>query len=243
MTIKVLIIDDDPFILKLCSVIFDKYSIKHTCQVSSEDLIKQEWDNDISLIFTDIRMPGINGIELCKFLRGKINKGIKIIALTANVLQNEQSDILEQGFDGLITKPFKEADLISCINNNSGDSISVDLTALLTMCMGDQELFQKSMHSFITETTHDMGSLHQFLNQQDKNNLMEMFHKLAGRIGQMGNVTLSFKLRKIEMKLKQPFDFAKENIELNTAIAEISGFIDAVKLEENKAVNSKQKIS
>jgi CheY-like chemotaxis protein len=228
---KVLIIDDDPFILKLCSNIFDKYAINHTCQLSSEDLIKQDWDNDITLIFTDIRMPGINGIELCKLLRDKIKKGVKIIALTANVLQNEQSDILEQGFDGLITKPFKEADLISCLNDNSEKPKKPDLTVLLTLCMGDHELLQKSLQTFISETTKDMVTLHQLVDQQDKNGLMEMFHKLAGRIGQIGDMPLSYKLRKIEMKLKLPFDISKEAIELTVLMEEISRLIKAVMLE------------
>ena len=233
---KVLIIDDDPFILKLCSNIFDKYGINHTCQVSSEELIQQDWDNEISLIFTDIRMPGINGMELCKILRGRIKKEVKIIALTANVLKNEQSDILEHGFDALLTKPFKEADLISCLKDNSEDLKRPDLTALKTMCMDDQELISKSLHSFISETTKDLVSLYQLLDQQDQNGLMEIFHKLAGRIGQIGDISLSFKLRKIEMNLKLPFDFTIGIIELNVVIVEINELIEAVKLEIDKPV-------
>ena len=231
---KVLIIDDDPFILRLCSNIFDKYGINHTCQVSSEKLIQQDWDNEISLIFTDIRMPGIDGIELCKILRGRIKKGVKIIALTANVLKDEQSDILEHGFDGLLTKPFKEADLISCLKDNSGNPTRLDLTALQTMCMNDQELLNKSLHSFISETSKDLVILRQLVDQQDQNGLMEMFHKLAGRIGQIGDVTLSFKLRKIEMNLKLPYDFTKGTIVLNGVIVEISELIEAVMLEIDK---------
>jgi len=233
---KVLIIDDDPFILKLCSNIFDKYGINHTCQVSSEQLIQQDWDNEISLIFTDIRMPGIDGIELCKILRGRIKKDVKIIALTANVLKNEQTDILEHGFDGLLTKPFKEADLISCLKDNSENPKRLDLKALQTMCMDDQELLNKSLLSFISETTIDMVTLRQLLDQQNQNGLMEMFHKLAGRIGQIGDMPLSFKLRKIEMNLKQPFDFTKETSELNEVFIEISVLVEAVKLEIDKPV-------
>jgi len=232
---KVLIIDDDPFILKLCSNIFDKYGIKHTCQVSSEELIQQDWDNEISLIFTDIRMPGINGMELCKILRGRIKKDIKIIALTANVLQNEQSEILKHGFDGLLTKPFKEVDLISCLKDNTENQDRLDLTALRTMCMDDQELLNKSLHSFISETTTDMDTLQKLLDQQDKNGLMEMFHKLAGRIGQMGDLPLSFKLRKIEKNLKLPYDFTNGTFELNSAIVEIRSLMEAVKSEINKS--------
>jgi len=240
---KVLIIDDDPFILKLCSNILDKYSIKHTCQLSSEELIQQDWDNEISLIFTDIRMPGINGIELCKILRGRIKKEVKIIALTANVLQNEQSDILKHGFDGLLTKPFKEVDLISCLNDNTEISKRLDLTALLAMCLNDQDLLNKSLHSFISETAKDMDILQKLVDQLDKNGLMEMSHKLAGRIGQMGDLPLSFKLRKIEKNLKLSFDVTIVDMEMKSAIVEINSLMEAVKLEIEKTTLNPEKTS
>jgi len=225
---QVLIVDDDLFMLKFCSIILNKYGIQHTCQASSEELIHEEWDNDISLIFTDIRMPGINGIELCKLLRTKIKKGVKIIALTAHALPDEQKAILEQGFDGLITKPFKEADLISCINENSGEVTKLDLSALLTMCLNDKELIQMSLVSFISETTQDLITLQQLTEQQDQNEMMEICHKLAGRIGQVGDMALSVKLRKIEKALKQPCDLGTESDDLSLIMDEISDLIEAV---------------
>ena len=226
---KVLMVDDDHFMLNFCSIILTKYGIRHTCQASSEALMREEWDNDITMIFTDIRMPGINGIELCKLLRTKIAKGVKIIALTAHALPDEQKAILEQGFDGLITKPFKEADLISCINENSGEGTKLDLSALLTMCMNDTELLQKSLVSFIVETTQDLAALRQFAEKQDQNGMMELCHKLAGRIGQVGDMALSIKLRKSEKTLKQPCDLKKETGELNLIMDEIGELIKTVK--------------
>jgi len=235
---KVLMVDDDPFVLKFCSLILKKHGIQHTCQASSEQLIQEEWDNDISLIFTDIRMPGINGIELCKLLRAKIKKGVKIIALTASALPDEQKVILEQGFDGLITKPFKEAELISCINENSVEETTLDLSALLTMCMNDTDLLQLTLVSFITETSQDMITLGQLVEQQDQEGIMEMSHKLAGRIGQVGNMALSVKLRKIEKTLKQPCDLSKEIIELNLIMKEIQDQIEAVEKYSNQLINN-----
>jgi signal transduction histidine kinase/DNA-binding response OmpR family regulator len=235
---KVLMVDDDPFVLKFCSLILKKQGIQHTCQASSEKLIHEEWDNDISLIFTDIRMPGINGIELCKLLRTKIKKGVRIIALTASALPDEQKAILEQGFDGLITKPFKEADLISCINENSGEATKPDLSALLAMCMNDTDLLQLTLVSFITETSQDMITLGQLIEQQDQEGIMEMCHKLAGRIGQVGNMALSVKLRKIEKTLKQPCDLSKEILELNQIMKEIREQIEAVEKYSNQLIHN-----
>ena len=228
---KVLIIDDDPFILQLCSNIFNKYGIRYTAQVSPEKLLSEEWDNDISLIFTDIRMPGMSGIELCKLLRGRISKEVHIIALTAHALQNEQKAILEQGFDGLITKPFKEVDIIACLNKNSRVLNRLNLTALLAMCMQDSELLKLSLISFFTETTEDVTLLRQLVEEQNQRESMEICHKLAGRIAQVGDMSLSFKLRKIETTLKQPCDLVKVTAELKEIMKEIEELIEAVKLE------------
>ena len=140
----------------------------------------------------------------------------------------EQKAILEQGFDGLITKPFKEADLIACINENSGEASKLDLSALLAMCMNDKELLQMSLDSFISETTQDLITLRQFAEQQDQNRMMELCHKLAGRIGQVGDMTLSIKLRKLEKTFKQPCDLQTETHELNLVLTEISDLIKAV---------------
>ena len=225
---KVLIIDDDPFILKLCSIILDEYGVEHTCQVSSEELVNQEWDHDISLIFTDIRMPGINGLELCKLLRTRIKKEVKIIALTAHALQEEQTAILAQGFDGLITKPFKEEDLIACLNAHSETAKQLDLTALRAMCMQDEELLQKSLTSFVEETKQDAVLLQQLIEQPEQQPMMELCHKLAGRIGQVGDGELSFKLRQLEKTLKGSCDLAEVTRELKGVTLEIDKLIETV---------------
>jgi len=231
---KVLIIDDDPFILKLCSSIFIKYGIRYSSQVSPEALIAQPWDNEISLILMDIRMPGINGIELCKLLRNKIKKEVKIIALTAHALQEEQSAILKQGFDGLITKPFKELDLISCLSNHIEQTKRPDLTALLSMCMDDSDLMKKSLISFIEETTQDLNILRQLIEKQDNNGIMEVMHKLAGRIGQVGNLPLSVKLRKIEKMLFKNQTIETNTIDMEEITEDISGFMKDIKFEINQ---------
>jgi len=228
---KVLIIDDDPFILQLCSNIFNKYGIRYTAQISPEKLLSEEWDNDISLIFTDIRMPGMSGIELCKLLRGRISKEVHIIALTAHALQNEQKAILDQGFDGLITKPFKEDDIIACLNKNSRVVNRLNINALLAMCMQDPELLRLSLVSFFAETTQDLTLLWQLIDEQNQSEMMEICHKLAGRIAQVGYMSLSFKLRKIETSLKHTCDLEKITDELKGIMKEIEELIEAVKLE------------
>ncbi|HZK68889.1 MAG TPA: hypothetical protein VFC36_04745, partial [Paludibacter sp.] len=106
-----------------------------------------------------------------------------------------------------------------------------NLTALLAMCMQDSELFKLSLVSFFTETTEDVTLLRQLVEEQNQRESMEICHKLAGRIAQVGDMSLSFKLRKIETTLKQPCDLVKVTTELKEIMKEIEELIEAVKLE------------
>ena len=74
----------------------------------------QEWHPH--LIFMDIQMPIMNGIDTTKYI--KAHEEIfetTIIALTANVFNRQRSEILAAGCDDFITKPFKEEILLEKI--------------------------------------------------------------------------------------------------------------------------------
>src|SRR5690606_25819810 len=104
---KVWVIDDDAFILDLCSTILANHQIKHTCFNEPAKLLAADWDHEVKFIFMDMRMPGMSGKELCALLRKQIPADVKIIALTAQVLPEEREQVLNNGFDALLMKPFR----------------------------------------------------------------------------------------------------------------------------------------
>jgi len=70
--------------------------------------------NDFDIIILDIMLPGINGIELCKSLRGK---GIKNPILMLTAIDSVESKVkgLESGADDYLTKPFAFSELLARI--------------------------------------------------------------------------------------------------------------------------------
>jgi len=69
---------------------------------------------DFDLLILDIMLPGINGIELCKSLRGKgINK--PILMLTAVDSVESKVEGLESGADDYLAKPFAFSELLARI--------------------------------------------------------------------------------------------------------------------------------
>ena len=102
---KVWIIDDDTFILELCSIILENNGVAYRCFNSPVVALDTAFDPAVKQIFLDIRMPGMSGFRLCELLRKKIPRHVSIYAVTAHVLPGEQQLILNQGFDGILMKP------------------------------------------------------------------------------------------------------------------------------------------
>jgi CheY-like chemotaxis protein len=73
------------------------------------ELIEYLKDNPCDLIFMDLQMPVMGGLEAAKLIRdgsvGEAMKQVKIIALTANALRADESRCFASGMDGFLTKP------------------------------------------------------------------------------------------------------------------------------------------
>ncbi len=109
---KVIVVDDDAMILKLCSLILKKNKIDFITYNDAGKLIHQDPDPEVNYIFMDIRMPKINGIELCHALRKKYSNETVFVALTAHVFSQEKQQLIDEGFNTILSKPFREEELL-----------------------------------------------------------------------------------------------------------------------------------
>lgn len=68
------------------------------------------------IIFMDIRMEGIGGIEATRRIQERFGRGaIKIIAISASVFRHERGEYLAAGFDEFIGKPFRVPEVCACL--------------------------------------------------------------------------------------------------------------------------------
>ena len=113
MTKKILIIDDEPDILKVIVYRLKKLNYEVITAVSGEgaiDLIKKEMPN---LIFLDLRLPKINGDEICLNIKADSSiSGIPVILITAS--SNNIAEITKNcKADDYCLKPFTPEELIA----------------------------------------------------------------------------------------------------------------------------------
>ena len=77
--------------------------------------------NDFDMVLLDIRMPVMDGIETIRRIRADEaeNKGYTpVIAGTTYMMKKNKDEIMKNGFDGYLSKPFSEEDLMIEIYNN-----------------------------------------------------------------------------------------------------------------------------
>ncbi|MEW6416639.1 MAG: HD domain-containing phosphohydrolase [Nitrospirota bacterium] len=111
---KVLIIDDENFILQLSKDILTKshYEVKTTSD--GREGIKLLEKDTFDLLLTDIKMPNINGLDVIRHVR-VTNKEIPIIVITGHGTLDIAIDSLRLGAQGFILKPFTPAELRNAV--------------------------------------------------------------------------------------------------------------------------------
>ena len=110
---KILIVDDEQSILDMLKLQleFEGYTV-YVASNAKEALDNLSYSPDIILL--DINMSGMNGLDLCVFIRDFIS--CPIIFLTARVSEQDKINGLMAGGDDYITKPFSVNELLARIS-------------------------------------------------------------------------------------------------------------------------------
>lgn len=112
MKYKILIIDDEEMILSMMEKCLGEEFSVYTAENAKKALELLNVIPDIILL--DINMPEMDGLELCKLIRGHIS--CPIIFLTARVTERDVIRGLSVGGDDYITKPFRMDELLARIS-------------------------------------------------------------------------------------------------------------------------------
>ncbi|TKC13094.1 response regulator [Pedobacter polaris] len=231
---KVWVIDDDLLILELCGLIFSQQKTPYQSFSSAQQVLEAPIDEEVKFVLIDIRLPEMSGLELFTLLKVKMPTDVKFYAITAQVLPNEKGSILDVGFEGIIMKPFKSADLLSIFNNTfiSG-TISYDLTSLERMTMGDKQMMKKILFQFENDCFNDIADLETSIIVQEISKIRLIVHRLAGRIAQIGANELGTEFRLIEQEIADQTSITEQvKVQLNSLIVKLKDLIKQIGMED-----------
>jgi two-component system sensor histidine kinase BarA len=104
--LNILAVDDNEANLKLLSVFLDEYKVNVFTAENGAQAVELARQHPFDLIFMDIQMPEMDGVEATRRIRKlRLNQRTPIIALTAHAIMGEREKLLSEGMNDYLTKP------------------------------------------------------------------------------------------------------------------------------------------
>ena len=120
MTLHVLVAEDNIVNQKVAKGLLEKQGCVVHIANNGVEALEQLNVLTLDMIFMDMQMPSMNGIEATQHIRNHPNKAIRdlpIIALTANATPADREACFKAGMSDYISKPFQMADLKAMLQN------------------------------------------------------------------------------------------------------------------------------
>ena len=112
---KVLVVDDSKLNLKVAENVLKSFKVSTETVTSGLECLSCVKSKKYDIIFMDIMMPNMSGVEVLKKLREeKVN--IPVIALTADAIEGQEEKYISEGFDGYLSKPIDKTKLKVILN-------------------------------------------------------------------------------------------------------------------------------
>jgi len=110
-------VDDNPANLKLISVLLKDLGVEVAAFDSGLKALQHIEQHPVDIIFMDIQMPGMDGVETSRRIRQieGTRKHTPIVAVTAHALESERNELLRSGLDDYLTKPISETQLVHVV--------------------------------------------------------------------------------------------------------------------------------
>ena len=116
MAEKILIVDDEPDMLKLLSMIIrEKTSYEVTTTNNPLEALELAKKSPFDLVIADLKMPGLDGIELLDAVK-RVDEDIPFIIITAYSTVEAAAEAMQKGGFDFITKPFRKEQILFTID-------------------------------------------------------------------------------------------------------------------------------
>ncbi len=118
---KVLVVDDDPAILEICSDLLQTEGYAVMVATNGQQALEQIRTDPPQVVLMDIMMPVLDGVEACRQVKANpVTADIPVVLMSARTNLTRQSQELASA-DALVAKPFDIDHLLNTIHDLVGE--------------------------------------------------------------------------------------------------------------------------
>ncbi|MGZ2370940.1 ATP-binding protein [Ancylomarina sp. YFZ004] len=237
---RILVAEDDEYSSLLLQTIFKGWNLNANFVDNGLKALESMKDTKYDILLTDIHMPEMGGVDLCKHIRTKLKLDMPIIALTANVRQVDLNKYIKEGMSAYLLKPFEEDTLLQILCEQLNLEVEIspieevksiyetnhllfELSEIEKFTGGDKGIVNQVLTSFVRIAKESLQLLKEASKEENHTQLGEIAHRMLSSYRQLGIVSASEILIELEKMIHQNPD---ELMNLD----EVNSFID--KLDE-----------
>ncbi len=119
MAPRILVVDDDPVIVRLLEVNFRLEGFEVVTALRGEDALALSREAPPDIILLDVMMPGMDGYEVCRQLRETPELAqVPVLFLSARARDDDRSRGMGLGVADYVTKPFDPTELVALVRRH-----------------------------------------------------------------------------------------------------------------------------
>ncbi len=227
---KVLVAEDTQANVVVIRTLLYRLGLSVVIANDGKEAVDLHQNEDFDLIFMDLRMPHMDGIEATKIIRKReqsTGDHVPIIALTADVVPQTKRDTRAAGIDSFVIKPFNREEIIAMlseylpdhgrVNTVSGkepstssvqrgqehekNSISPDQISRMKMEL--EEDFETFMEAYLSGTRESIALMRSSLLSEDFESLQRAAHSIKSSSLNAGAVEVSERAGNIEHEVRE----------------------------------------
>ncbi|MBF0409151.1 MAG: response regulator [Candidatus Riflebacteria bacterium] len=221
---RILVAEDNPTNQKVALGILEKLGFRADAVANGIEAIRALSTIPYDLVFMDLQMPDMDGIEATSLIRQKnspvINHEVPVIAMTAHALKGNREECLEVGMNDYISKPVSPNEIMNAIkkylfleqeefpekeslkDKQISDLLIFDKNTLFERLGEDNQLCSQVINVFISDAPKQIASILDAIEQNNLEQVLLRSHTLKGASANVCAVSLNNLISKIEAAAK-----------------------------------------
>ncbi|MEQ5802887.1 ATP-binding protein [Halomonas sp. H10-9-1] len=202
---RLLVVEDNPVNQQVAQAMLERLECRVSLAESGEAALALTERRSFDLIFMDVQMPGMDGLEVTRRLRQRHgwSAEVPIVAMTAGGPGGERARCLAAGMNGYLTKPLLLEALLEVLGRHLGGSTSAPAAAMSQETLVDSRILVSLLDSFgepglvpVVVLYRDQAEAHlaqldSALAAGDAEGMRHVAHQLKGESASLGAVKVA----------------------------------------------------